>query len=116
MSGVKLDLVFDPPWTKNMMSEAARLQLGIEDVIPSPGSASMKLTSHEEYGLRCLIRLGQEGLEALTILRSAMPKASRRPTSASSCGCCALAIRHGGARYRRLFSGAPGQPDRLPAT
>ena len=21
----------------------------------------MKLTSHEEYGLRCLIRLGQEG-------------------------------------------------------
>ena len=33
-SGVKLDLVFDPPWTKNMMSEAAKLQLGIEDVIP----------------------------------------------------------------------------------
>ena len=34
VSGVKLDLVFDPPWTKNMMSEAAKLQLGIEDVIP----------------------------------------------------------------------------------
>jgi FeS assembly SUF system protein len=32
--GVKLDLVFDPPWTKNMMSEAAKLELGIEDVIP----------------------------------------------------------------------------------
>src|SRR5260370_11510193 len=31
--GVKLDLVFDPPRTKNMMSEAAKLQLGIEDVI-----------------------------------------------------------------------------------
>jgi FeS assembly SUF system protein len=31
--GVKLDLVFDPPWTKNMMSEAAKLELGIEDVI-----------------------------------------------------------------------------------
>ena len=34
VSGVRLDLVFDPPWTKNMMSEAAKLQLGIEDVIP----------------------------------------------------------------------------------
>ena len=64
VSGVKLDLVFDPPWTKNMMSEAARLQLGIEDVIPIARISSMKLTSHEEYGLRCLIRLGQEGLEA----------------------------------------------------
>ena len=34
VNGVKLDLVFDPPWTKNMMSEAAKLELGIEDVIP----------------------------------------------------------------------------------
>jgi len=34
VSGVKLDLVLDPPWTKNMMSEAAKLELGIEDVIP----------------------------------------------------------------------------------
>jgi metal-sulfur cluster biosynthetic enzyme len=34
VSGVRLDLVFDPPWTKNMMSEAAKLELGIEDVIP----------------------------------------------------------------------------------
>ena len=34
VSGVKLDLVFDPPWTKNLMSEAAKLELGIEDVIP----------------------------------------------------------------------------------
>ena len=33
VSGAKLDLVFDPPWTKNMMSEAAKLELGIEDVI-----------------------------------------------------------------------------------
>jgi FeS assembly SUF system protein len=31
---VKLELVFDPPWTKNSMSEAAKLALGIEDVIP----------------------------------------------------------------------------------
>ena len=34
VSGVKLDLVFEPPWTKKMMSEAARLELGIEDIIP----------------------------------------------------------------------------------
>ncbi len=34
VTGAKLDLVFDPPWTKNMMSEAAKLELGIEDVIP----------------------------------------------------------------------------------
>ena len=27
-------LVFDPPWTKGMMSEAAKLALGIEDIIP----------------------------------------------------------------------------------
>ena len=33
VSGVNVDLVFDPPWTKNMMSEAAKLELGIEDVI-----------------------------------------------------------------------------------
>jgi FeS assembly SUF system protein len=34
VSGVKLELVFDPPWTKDKMSEAAKLALGIEDVIP----------------------------------------------------------------------------------
>ena len=34
VTGVKLDLVFDPPWTKNLMSEAAKLELGIEDIIP----------------------------------------------------------------------------------
>ena len=33
VSGVKLDLEFAPPWTKNMLSEAATLELGIEDVI-----------------------------------------------------------------------------------
>lgn len=31
---VKLELTFDPPWTKSRMSEAARLALGIEDIIP----------------------------------------------------------------------------------
>ena len=34
VAGVKLELVFDPPWTKDRMSEAAKLALGIEDVIP----------------------------------------------------------------------------------
>jgi len=34
VAGVKLELVFDPPWSKDKMSEAARLALGIEDVIP----------------------------------------------------------------------------------
>ena len=34
VTGTKLELVFAPPWTKNMMSEAAKLELGIEDIIP----------------------------------------------------------------------------------
>jgi len=34
---VRLDLVFDQAWTKDMMSEAAKLALVIEAVIPSPG-------------------------------------------------------------------------------
>jgi FeS assembly SUF system protein len=34
VSDVKLDLTFDPPWTKDRMSEAAKLTLGIEDIIP----------------------------------------------------------------------------------
>ncbi len=34
VKGVKLELTFDPPWTKDRMSEAAKLALGIEDIIP----------------------------------------------------------------------------------
>ena len=34
VTDVKLELVFDPPWTKDRMSEAAKLALGIEDIIP----------------------------------------------------------------------------------
>ena len=34
VSDVKLELTFDPPWTKDRMSEAAKLALGIEDIIP----------------------------------------------------------------------------------
>lgn len=31
---VNLELTFDPPWTKDRMSEAAKLALGLEDIIP----------------------------------------------------------------------------------
>jgi FeS assembly SUF system protein len=34
VSGVKLELTFDPPWSKDRMSEAAKLAMGIEDIIP----------------------------------------------------------------------------------
>ena len=34
VTDVKLELVFDPPWTKARMSEAAKLALGIEEIIP----------------------------------------------------------------------------------
>jgi FeS assembly SUF system protein len=39
VSSVKLELTFDPPWTKARMSEAAKLALGLEDVVsikPAP--------------------------------------------------------------------------------
>ena len=31
VTSVKLELVWDPPWNKDRMSEAAKLQLGIDD-------------------------------------------------------------------------------------
>ena len=31
VTSVKVDVTFDPPWTKDRMSEAAKLQLGIDD-------------------------------------------------------------------------------------
>jgi FeS assembly SUF system protein len=34
VTDVKLELTFDPPWSKDRMSEAAKLALGLEDVIP----------------------------------------------------------------------------------
>jgi FeS assembly SUF system protein len=34
VTGVNLELTFDPPWSKERMSEAAKLALGLEDVIP----------------------------------------------------------------------------------
>jgi FeS assembly SUF system protein len=36
VTGVKLDLTFDPPWSKDRMSEAAKLMLGLDDLIPLP--------------------------------------------------------------------------------
>ena len=34
VTGVKLELTFYPPWSKDRMSEAAKLMLGIDDLIP----------------------------------------------------------------------------------
>ena len=34
VTGVTLTLTFDPPWSKYRMSEAAKLALGIDDLIP----------------------------------------------------------------------------------
>ena len=34
VTDVDLQLTFDPPWSKERMSEAAKLALGIEDIIP----------------------------------------------------------------------------------
>jgi FeS assembly SUF system protein len=34
VTDVKVELTFDPPWSKDRMSEAAKLALGIEDIIP----------------------------------------------------------------------------------
>ena len=34
VTDVNLELTFDPPWTKDRMSEGAKLALGLEDIIP----------------------------------------------------------------------------------
>ncbi len=34
VANVKLELTFDPPWSKDRMSEAAKLALGLDDLIP----------------------------------------------------------------------------------
>jgi len=34
VSEVRVELVFDPPWSPARMSESARLALGLDDVIP----------------------------------------------------------------------------------
>jgi len=35
ITAVRLELTFDPPWSKDRMSEAAKLALGIEDILPA---------------------------------------------------------------------------------
>lgn len=37
VTGVKVELVFDPPWTPGRMSDAAKLLLGFDDMIPMEG-------------------------------------------------------------------------------
>ena len=34
VSEVRLELTFDPPWTKDRMSEAAKLAMGFDDFVP----------------------------------------------------------------------------------
>jgi FeS assembly SUF system protein len=34
VTGARIELTFDPPWSKDRMSEAAKLALGLEDIIP----------------------------------------------------------------------------------
>jgi len=34
VASARIELTFDPPWSKDRMSEAAKLALGIEDIIP----------------------------------------------------------------------------------
>ena len=37
VTGVKIELTFDPPWSKDRMSEAAKLALVLDDLIPIAG-------------------------------------------------------------------------------
>ena len=37
VTSVTVELTFDPPWSKDRMSEAAKLALGIDDLIPIRG-------------------------------------------------------------------------------
>jgi FeS assembly SUF system protein len=34
VTAARVELTFDPPWSKDRMSEAAKLALGLEDIIP----------------------------------------------------------------------------------
>jgi metal-sulfur cluster biosynthetic enzyme len=34
VTGVNIELTFDPPWSKDRMSAAAKLALGFDDLIP----------------------------------------------------------------------------------
>jgi FeS assembly SUF system protein len=45
VTNVKLELTFDPPWSKERMSEAAKLALGLEDVISIRGFGAARSRS-----------------------------------------------------------------------
>jgi FeS assembly SUF system protein len=36
VTDAKVELTFDPPWSKDRMSDVAKLMLGMEDIEPSP--------------------------------------------------------------------------------
>jgi metal-sulfur cluster biosynthetic enzyme len=36
VTGVEVELTFDPPWSKDLMSPAAKLALGMDDMISPP--------------------------------------------------------------------------------
>ena len=93
VTGVKLELTFDPPWSKDRMSEAAKLALGIEDIIPIARLPPMKLSANEEYGLRCLVRIGLRGQGREPDHSRNQPggRRLRRPMPPRSCACCARA-------------------------
>jgi FeS assembly SUF system protein len=42
VTDVKIELTFDPPWTKDRMSEAAKLALGLDDFIPIAPNARLR--------------------------------------------------------------------------
>ena len=78
----------------------------------------MKLTANEEYGLRCLVRLGQEGPGG----RLTIPEISHAEgVSAAYAAKILRMLRQGGfvtarAVSRRLYAGAPGRARSSSAT
>ena len=74
-------------------------------------AATMKLTANEEYGLRCLVRLGYAGprRQPHASPRSARPRASRGVRRQDPADPPQGRLRQGGARQRRrLHAGAAG--------
>ncbi|MEI9974161.1 MAG: Rrf2 family transcriptional regulator [Ignavibacteriota bacterium] len=70
VTDVKLELVFDPPWTKAPHVRSRQTGSRNRRYYPNREAAKkMKLTANEEYGIRCLVRLGYAGFneQALTI-------------------------------------------------
>ena len=81
VSDVKLELTFDPPWTKDRMSEAAKLTLGIEDIIPTKNTACAAWSAS---AMRARAAVSP-------FPKSATRRACRRPMLPKFCACCAKA-------------------------